>query len=275
MKPTNRVCCGIVCLLGIALTASTAFGQYRPLPAAKTASTGDRYYVEAGVMLLSPPLDATITSANFGIPSTPITLDTDLGMTSKARFELRLVLRPTARQKLRVSYLPQTFTSEFTLKRDLVFNGVRFSAGTAATSTYNWTGWRFSYEYDFVSNPSGFVGLVLEAKYTIANLEIKNATEREFVRAKAPLPAIGLIGRYCAMPNLCATGEVTWFGIPETSSKKYYARYLDFDLYGSYYLTNNVGVVAGYRSISAQFRVNSDSVVTSTRSPYLGGVVKF
>jgi hypothetical protein len=275
MKPTKRVCSGVVCLLGIAMTASTAFGQYRPLPVPKTASTGDTYHVEAGVMFLSPPLDATVTSANFGIPSTPITLDTDLGMTSQARFELRLVLRPGKRHKLRVSYLPQTFTSTYTLTRDLVFNGVRFSAGTSATSTYNWTGWRFSYEYDFVSNESGFVGLVLEAKYTIANLEIKNTTDDEFVRARAPLPAIGLIGRYCAMPNLCATGEVTWFGIPETSSKKYYARYLDFDLYGTYYVVKNAGVVLGYRSISAQFRVKSDSVVTSTRSPYLGGVVKF
>jgi hypothetical protein len=275
MKPTKRVCCGIVCLLGIAMTASTAFGQYRPLPVPKTASTGDKYHVEAGVMLLSPPLDATITTSNFGILGTPIALDTDLGMTSKIRYELRLVLRPTARQKLRVSYLPQTFTSSYTLQRDLIFNGIRFSAGTVAQSTYNWTGWRFGYEYDFVSNASGFVGLVLEAKYTNANLEIVNATDREFVRAKAPLPALGLIGRYCAMPNLCVTGEITGFGIPNNTSKKYYARYLDYDIYGSYYLTKNVGVVAGYRSISAHFRVDTDEVETATRSPYLGGVVKF
>ena len=241
----------------------------------KPAGTGDTYHVEFALVLLSPPLDATVTSSNFGIPGTPITLDTDLGMTNAARFEARLVLRPTKRQKLRVSYLPQSFTSKYTLKRDLIFNGIRFSQGTVADSTYNWTGWRFSYEYDFVSNDSGFFGLVLEAKYTNANLEIKNSTDHEFVRAKAPLPAIGLIGRYCPMPELCFTGELTGFGIPDKAAKDYYARYVDYDFYGSYYFTKNVGAIAGYRSISAQFRVKTDSVKTTTRAPYLGAIVKF
>jgi hypothetical protein len=272
----NQCACGvIVCVLGLTMTSAVATAQYRPLPTPKKAQAGDNYHVEAGVMFLSPALDATVTSSNFGIPGTAIDLGTDLGLADKTLYELRLVLRPTQRQKLRVSYLPQSYTAKYTLKRDLVFNGIRFSAGNSTEATYQWTGWRFSYEYDFVSNPSGFFGMVLEAKYTDANLELKNATDREYIRAKAPLPAIGAIGRYCIRPNLCLTGELSGFGIPDTASKKYYAKYLDYDFYGTFYVTNNFGVIAGYRSIDAQFRVDTDQVQTTTKAPYFGGLVKF
>ena len=275
MRLTNRVCCGALCLMGLVLTAASASGQYRPLPVTKSPGPADNYHVEFGLVLLDPPIDATVTSSNFGIDGTPITLDKDLGMSTQVRFELRLVLRPSRRQKLRVSYLPQTFTNKYTLTRRLVFNGIEFLPGTSADSTYKWTGWRFSYEYDFISNDRGFLGLVLEAKYTDANLEIKNATDDEFIRARAPLPAIGLNGRVCAMPALCFTGEITGFGIPDLAKKKYYARYLDYDIYGTYYFTSNVGAILGYRSIDAQFRVDKDAIKTTTRSPYIGALVKF
>ncbi len=275
MNLTIRVCSGIVCLLAIFLPSASASAQYRPLPQTNPVVWSDPYHVEFGVMLLSPPLDATVTSSNFGITGTPIAMDADLGMSSKALFEVRLTLRPSRRQKLRVSYLPQTFTNEYAPKEDLIFNGIRFSAGRSVTSTYKWTGWRFSYEYDFLSGDRGFAGLVLEAKYTDANLELKNSTDDEFIRARAPLPALGLIGRYCFMPNLCMTGELSGFGIPDSASKKYYARYVDLDLYGTFYVVANAGVVAGFRSIDAEFRVKNDAVKTSTRSPYIGGVVRF
>lgn len=275
MNLTMRLCRVSVCLLAILLTSRSVSAQFQPLPQTKPVAASDSYHVEAGLMLLSPPLDATVTSSNFGITGTPIAMDKDLGMSSKILFELRLTVRPTRRQKLRVSYLPQSYTNEYALKNDLVFNGIRFGAGKSTTGSYKWTGWRFSYEYDFLSGDRGFAGLVLEAKYTDANLELKNSTDDEFIRARAPLPALGLIGRYCFMPNICMTGELSGFGIPDTASKKYYARYVDLDLYGTYFFTDNAGVVAGFRSIDAEFRVKSDAVKTSTRSPYIGGVVRF
>jgi hypothetical protein len=276
MISTKRVGCGVACLAALLSAAPPALAQYRPLPAPRSVSApSDSYHVELGLVVLSPPIDAIITSSNFGIAGSAIDMGKDLGMTATGRYEIRLLLRPSKRQKLRLSYLPQSFTNQTTFKRDIIFNGIKFAQGSTAASTYQWTGWRFGYEYDFVSSDRVFAGLVIEAKYTDAQLEIKSATEREYIQAKAPLPAIGAIVRYYVMPTLSFTGELTGFGIPNTASKRYYAKYLDYDVYGTFYITDNVGVIGGYRSIDVRFKVDTDQVETRTKSPYIGGVIKF
>ena len=70
-----------------------------------------------------------------------------------------------------------------------------------------WRAYRFGYEWDFVYRDRGFAGLLLEAKYTDVSATLTNLLDTEFVRARAPIPAVGFIGRGYVAPNISITGE--------------------------------------------------------------------
>ena len=69
--------------------------------------------------------------------------------------------------------------------------------------------YRFGYEWDFLYRDRGFVGLLLETKYTDikATLTQLAALESSSSHARAPIPAIGVIGRGYVLPNISITGE--------------------------------------------------------------------
>ena len=84
-----------------------------------------------------------------------------------------------------------------------------------------------------------------------------NALDLEFVRARAPIPAVGVIGRGYVAPNISITGEFTFFKLPEIDEDNS-GRYFDFDLYGTVNFTDNVGAQAGYRSFDVVYKVEDD-----------------
>jgi hypothetical protein len=141
-------------------------------------------------------------------------------------------------------------------------------------SEITWRAYRFAYEWDFVYRDRGFVGLVLEAKYTDVQAQLTNVIDSEFVHAKAPIPALGVIGRGYVAPNIAITGEFTFFKVPDID-ENYGGRYFDFDLYGTVNFTNNVGAQAGYRSFDVVYNVDNDTGDLQIRGFYFGGVVRF
>ncbi len=274
MKAVMRVLTVAVCLLGLIALASPASAQYRPL-STQSPSTGETYHVEAGFLITNPPLDAQFSSENFGIPGTLIDFSSDFGMADKALYGFRVVLSPSLKQKFRIAYLPQSYEGDQPLPRNIVFNGILFPAGIPVKSTYQWKGWRFGYEYDFVSNDRGFFGVVLEAKYTDVQVQLDSIVGTEYARARAPIPAIGGIGRVYIIPALSVTAELTGFKLPDSVGKDYYAKYIEFDIYGTYYIIKNLGVMAGYRSNDVEFRATGDLGQAKTKGLYFGGVARF
>ena len=51
-------------------------------------------------------------------------------------------------------------------------------------------------------------------KYTDVNVSLASPVISEFAEAKAPIPALGGIGRYYFIPNIAVTGEFTIFKLP-------------------------------------------------------------
>ena len=81
----------------------------------------------------------------------------------------------------------------------------------------------------------------------------------QFARARAPIPAIGGIGRVYVVPNISITGEFTGFKLPEQlSTTRYNAHYVDLDIYGTVNFTNNIGVKVGYRSLDVGYLIETD-----------------
>ena len=256
------------------LAAAPARAQYGVKKISDPA-TGEDYHVEVGGYFWNPTPDIAITSESLGIVGSRIDFVTDLGI-EKTRFkQLKVVLRPTQKHKLRFEYTPITYDAVGTVKRDIVFNGQKYPVSLPVATNLQWKAYRFVYEYDFVYRDRGFVGMLLEAKYTNVRAELKNILAAEFVEARAPIPAIGVIARVYVVPNISITGELSGLATGGLFGEDYRAHYADFDLYGTVNFTDNVGAQAGYRSFNVFYHVKEDEGELLLKGLYFGGVVRF
>ncbi|MCL4814932.1 MAG: hypothetical protein KJ061_20810 [Vicinamibacteraceae bacterium] len=265
--------------LGLVVSASVAdpaFAQYRSRFGSDPA-TGEKYHVEISVGYWNPEPEMVISSEQLGIPGSDIDFVTDLGIEKERFGDFRLILRPARKHKFRVSYLPMKYEAESVLSRTLVFNGIAYQVGLPVQSTFEWKAWRFGYEWDFIYRDRGFVGLLLEAKYTDVRADLVSAVASEFVEAKAPIPAIGGIARGYLLSNLAITGEVTGFKLPGSVVERDNdsGSYLDFDIYATLNFTHNLGVQGGYRRIDVDYVIDEDFGDFNLEGWYFSGVLRF
>lgn len=263
-----------VCFLACWLTPTPAAAQYRPRGVSDRA-TGETYHVEVGGYLWPPSPSILITSEGLGIPGTPIDFVEDLGIERTTFRQLKVVLRPGTKHKFRFEYTPINFDADSILRRSVVFNGQRFDIALPVETEVNWKAYRFGYEWDFLYRDRGFVGLLLELKYTDISATLSNAfVGSEFVHARAPIPAIGVIGRGYVAPNISITGEFSAFKLPDVD-EDYGGSYYDFDLYGTVNFTDNFAAQAGFRSLTVSYHVEEDLGDLKMKGLYFGGVVRF
>jgi hypothetical protein len=261
-----------VCL-GAWLLAAPASAQNLGL---SDPSTGETYHVEVSGALFNPTPTLLIASEGLGIPGDQIDFVNEFQLDKQTFTQFRAVLRPGRKHKFRYEFIPIRYEKEATITRSIVFNGQRFNIALPVLAELKWNAHRFTYEYDFLYKDAGFVGLVLDLKYTDVEAALTNSLiGREFARAEAPIPAVGGIGRIYVVPNVSITGEFTFFKLPESINEDYRARYYDFDLYGTVNFTNNVGFQAGYRSLTVFYKVETDTGDMKMKGLYFGGVVRF
>jgi hypothetical protein len=266
-----------VCLMTV-LTAGTAEAQYRPGRGLSDRATGETYHVELGGFLWNPTPNIGISSESLpivGQTATRIDFVTDLGIAKKTFNQIKVVLRPATKHKFRFEYTPIKYNAQGTVRRDVIFNGIIFPVALPVQTDLTWKAYRFGYEIDFIYRDRGFLGLLLEAKYTDVEASLQNVISNEFVRARAPIPAIGLIGRVYVAPNISITGEFSGFKLPEGIDENYRAKYYDFDLYGSVNFTDHFGAQVGYRSFDVFYKIDNDEGSLVMKGPYFGGVVRF
>jgi hypothetical protein len=156
----------------------------------------------------------------------------------------------------------------------VVFAGIEFPLDLEVATDLTWRAYRFGYEWDFLYMDRGFVGLLLDVKYTDVEARLSNVIASEFARAQAPIPAIGVIGRGYVLPNVSITGEFSAFKLPDID-EEYGGKYFDFDLYGTVNFTNNFGAQLGYRSFDVFFKIENDQGDLNLKGFYFGGVARF
>jgi hypothetical protein len=271
-----RVSVFLVCL--ILLGVSTAQAQK---PGTSDRATGETYRVEVAGYFWNPDPDITVrsealTQARLG---SVIDFIEDFGI-EQARFrQIKVVLRPGTKHKFRFEYTPITYEApNATLERTIVFNGQEFNLALPIAASFKWKAYRFGYEWDMIYRDRGFFGILLEAKYTDVQATLaQNAIGlEEFARARAPIPAIGAIGRVYVVPNISITGEISGFKLPESIDDSYRAHYIDFDLYGTVNFNNHVGAQVGYRSFDVFYFIDDeDEGKFNLKGLYFGGVVRF
>jgi len=272
----NRAFAIAVCVLMCSMLAAPAAAQYG-VGGLSDRATGETYHVELGGYLWPPAPTVEITSESLGIVGTRIDFVEDLGIERGMFKQFKAVLRPGTKHKFRFEYTPIHYDAETILGRTIVFNGQRFDISVPVQSELKWKAYRFGYEWDFVYRDRGFVGMLLELKYTDIEATIANRLLNlgEFVRARAPIPAIGVIGRGYVAPNISITGEFSGFKLPSSIDEDYGGHYFDFDLYGTVNFTDNVGAQGGYRSLTVFYRAEEDEGELKMKGLYFGGVVRF
>ena len=260
----------------IAVSALPAAAQYA-IARPEQAAIGEAYHVEFSAGFWNPTPDITFSSESLGLIGTDISAVDDLGVTKGRIGEFRLVLRPATKHKFRFDYLPVKYEAETTLSRSIVFNGQRYDVNLPVNSSLKWEMLRVGYEYDFVYRNRGYVGFLLQTKLTRAEAKLDSPIDNEFAQAWVPIPEIGGVARVYAAKNFSITGEVTYFKLPESvdQQRRYYARNVDFDIYGTFNFTNNVGAQVGYRSIDMSYRYENDYGALKLPGLYFAGVARF
>jgi hypothetical protein len=265
-------------LLVLLFAPATASAQFTPRPISQPA-TGERYHVEGTADFWFPSADLVVASggsgALSGIAGSQINAKRDLGLTDKRLGMLGLVLSPTRPHKFRIQYIPIKYAQTATLTQDIVFNGQRYRLGLPVNSAIDWKAARFGYEFDFVTKNHGFAGFIIEAKYTDVRVDLASPFLSEFAHARAPIPALGGIGRVYVVPNVSITGEVTGFKLPTSVEGRYRAHYVDVDIYGTANFTNNVGARFGFRSLDLGYLVKEDTGSFTLKGVYFGIVARY
>ena len=239
------------------------------------ANLAEDYHVEISGSVWNPSPVIVASSDQFGILGSEIDFASDLGMVRRSHNELRLTLKPAQRHKLRLHWLPMRYQQRTVLTRRLVFQGVTYDLGLPVDSSITWNAWRFGYEFDVIARDRGFLGLILEAKYTDIQAELTSVVGYEYARARAPIPAIGAIGRIYVNRFTPITAEFTAFRLPSSVIENYTTRYVDFDLYGTVNVTRMVGLNLGYRSMDLSYLFDEYAGALKLDGVYISGVFRF
>jgi hypothetical protein len=284
LTKTTRVFLATCLMAGAAATANA---QYRPLPkpGTQTASSSSKapinepFHVEVAFNLWNPVPEFVVSSESLGIPGTNINVQADLAIQQKTMYEIRMVLRPAKHHKFRFQYLPMAYTGQTTLSTELVFNGIKFPVSAEVATDFRWNTYRIGYEGDFVSRDWGYIGAIIEAKYTDARVELNSPIiGREFVQARAPIPALGVAGCVYPVKWVAISGEFTAFKLPEGIqglAGGTTAHYFDWDINGTVNFTHNFGAQVGYRTLDLRYSVEEDNGQARLKGLYFGGVARF
>ncbi len=267
----RRLTIGALTAVILVSSAADARAQYA---VAGTGTPSESYVIELSGSVWNPSLFGRIASEQFGIPPTQIDFISDLGYEETRFSDARLVLKAGRRHKLRVQYTPISYSADTTLSRDVVFNGILYPVNVDLTSRFDWKVWRFGYEFDVVARDFGYVGLLFEARYTQMESRLTTVVNNEYTRARAPLPAVGLVARVYPIPYLSITGEISGMKVPRISDK-YEASYSDIDVYATVNLLKNLGVQTGWRKMTTYLLFETDEGDLKFQGLWFGGVVRF
>jgi hypothetical protein len=268
-----------VLLAATVLVPAAAHAQYSA-PDLDSRAMGEDYHIEVSGNFWNPTLFGEISSEQFGLIGSKIDFLSDLDYTQTRFRDLRIVLRPTKKAKFRIQYTPIEYTSETSFARTIVFNGIAFPVSVPIESSFGWKIWRLGYEYDFLYTSRGFVGMLLEARYTqmdarlATNSPIFSPQIEEFATAKVPLPAIGLVARAYPLREVAINFEVSGLKIPEVD-EKYQGRYFEWDINGTVNITNNVGVQLGWRKMTTELVIENDTGDLRFQGLWFGAALRY
>lgn len=253
--------------LALLTAAVLCFAGYAT--AQNTQNSPENFHLEAGLMSWKPSPDIAITSGSLG---TPVDFVNTFAVEKKRIPEYRIVLKG-GKHKVRFNTEEIKYEATTTLTQAIQFRGQTYVVGVPTTASLNWTLKRIGYEWDPVATARGFVGLFTDLKYNTMNAQLSAAgiATQTFER-DMKVPTIGGIARGYVARDVSVTTELTALKL---SRSDVIAKFFDFDLYGTANFGRNLGVQLGYRSLTVNYDIDTDTGDLKLKGPYLGAVVRF
>jgi len=230
---------------------------------------GERFHVELATMWwwASP----TFELQSGSLENTSVNFTTTFGLGQERLSELRVVGKIARKHRLRFSYVPIRYEAAQTLGTPITFGSRQFSGPTSAS--VNWDLWRFGYQWNFITRPRGFVGVVGELKYNDFNAAASAGVLGAVQDVQAPVPTAGVSGRVYVVPSVAVSAEFTGMKIPSSSS--FGGSFYDFDVYATGNLGRHFGVQGGFRSVSTDYLIDLDRGNIGVQGAYVGVVSRF
>ena len=253
---------------------SVAFAQYGA-PELSTDAVGEKYHIEVSGNLWTPALFGQISSEQFGLIGSRIDFVDDLGFETTRFKDLKVVLRPSKKFKFRFEYTPVQYKAETGLKRELVFNGQKFPVSLPIHTQFDWKVMRLGLEYDVFYRSRGYVGFFLEGRYTQMTASLSSPIVSEFTTVKAPLPALGLVGRAYVLPEVAVNFEVSTFQVPNGVLPNVEANYFDWNVDGTFNVNNHVGLQVGWRRMTNFLQIKTDMGDTKFQGLWFGAALRY
>jgi len=246
-------------------------GAARPTSAQSDVIPAETFHVEFGTAWWQPNPELSINTDALGsVGVTDFDFVEEFGISSSWFSEFRGVIKPARTHKFRISYVPIRYEKTAQLRRAISFNGDTFTG--PATGAVAWNLWRFGYEWDFVSRPRGFVGLLADVKVNTVRGAVRSSGVAAAVEAQPPVPGIGFIGRGYVHPKVAISAEFTGF---KFAGGDIDGSLFDFDVMATGNIFKSFGVEGGYRAVTADYNIDSDRGELKLRGPYVGIVSRF
>jgi hypothetical protein len=194
-----------------------------------------------------------------------VDLKDDLGVEDQGLHDFRAVLKVGARHKLRGSWVSLDYDGDVILDRAFIFDGTIFRVNERTVTSMKGNLWSAEYEWDFLQNSVGYLGLVIGAKFLDVDSVIvqPEVGRRETGTQRAPVPVIGLSGRFYA-GRLSFSAEGTGLTLGSRGSL--------YDVMGQvrFHISDRVAVGGGYRWLRARGEEDDDFLLFTDQGVRFG-----
>jgi len=153
---------------------------------ASAQSSPESYGFEGRLIFWKPSPEIVLTSGTLG---TPVDFINTLGVEEK-RFRSYQIVTKAGKHKVRFSKENIKYDATTELPVTIRFQGQTYTVGVPTTAELDWHLTRIGYEWDPVSTPRGFLGLVFDLEYNKMNVQLSapGVTTEIFEGAPAPEP---------------------------------------------------------------------------------------
>lgn len=249
---------GISRLVVVAVSALGAFGglnahaeaySFGPTREAEPRVSEDRFRVEVTLLFASIDtqlrIDPSITEQG-----TLIDAEDDLGLDDAALMpEAEITLLPGKHHLIRLSGFNTRRSASTIIDQEIVFDDEVYEAGERVDSELNLTLFGLTYGYRFIARDRGELTATFGLQITSveANALVRSRVIRDAESGVAPLPLVGLEGRYDFTAHFGVEGRVQYIG---ANVEEVDGSIMDVRLSLTWRLNPNLVFGLGYRSFS-------------------------
>lgn len=242
-------------LRGVSLCLAVVGAVAIPATGFAQAQGSEQYRLRVEVLYGEPNLTGTIQKGFGEEEGDVIDLVQDLGVGSDSEWTFKGNLRLSESVKLRGSYMAIDFTGDKRLERNFSFGDESFYLGTQVQTSVLGSLYSGDIEYDFVRKPGVFFGALLGVRvFDVSSLLAAPAEgQRVTQEGLAPVPVIGVIGRYYLGKRLSAEAEFA--GMTIGSRGKSY----DLGVSARFHLSDRMAASVAYRKLMLKGENDRDS----------------